>query len=129
MNNHFYIAYAGNKRNEVKQIYNNIRFDDIDTVVEPFCGTCAVSYYIWLSHPNLKFVLNDCNVFLFDMFLIYKDETKIDEFNEWYNNFIEDINKEKYTNYLKNNQDYKGWFLKNKIYAIRRGCFQIVMIG
>lgn len=47
MNNHFYIAYAGNKRNEVKKIYDNIDFDNITTVIEPYCGSlCYVLLYI-----------------------------------------------------------------------------------
>ena len=40
-----------------------------DTVfIEPFCGSCAVSYYLWLKHPTLKFILNDGDTFLYEMF-------------------------------------------------------------
>ncbi len=39
--------YHGNKREAIETIYNNLNFDNIETIVEPFCGSCALSYYIW----------------------------------------------------------------------------------
>ena len=45
-------------------IYNNINLSlerDIKIVIEPFCGSCSLSYYIWTKLPNLKFILNDNN--------------------------------------------------------------------
>ena len=46
MRNHFIIPYIGNKREEVETIYNNIKnyIDDKKIIIEPFCGTSAVSY-------------------------------------------------------------------------------------
>ena len=52
MKNHFYMSYSGNKREEVENIYNLIDFNNIATIVEPFCGTCAMSYYISTKHPK-----------------------------------------------------------------------------
>jgi site-specific DNA-adenine methylase len=53
-NNHFVISYAGNKRKEVEKIYENIKdkLDDIDNIIEPFCGTSALSCYISQQHPK-----------------------------------------------------------------------------
>jgi hypothetical protein len=36
MKNHFYYPYSGNKRNEVKEIYNALSFDGITTIIEPY---------------------------------------------------------------------------------------------
>jgi site-specific DNA-adenine methylase len=44
MKNHFFYPYFGNKREEVEHIYNLSDLNNIDTIVEPFCGSCAVSY-------------------------------------------------------------------------------------
>ena len=46
MKTHFYITYPGNKRSEMKGLYPYLDFTNIDTIVEPFAGSCAVSFYI-----------------------------------------------------------------------------------
>ena len=72
MKNHFYISYAGNKRQEVKTIYDTIDFTNIKTIVEPFAGTSAMSFYISTQQKNLNYVLNDNNEYLYDMFNIIR---------------------------------------------------------
>ena len=58
MKNHFVISYAGNKRNEVTRIYETLKLENITTIVEPFCGTAAVSFYISTLHPQkFKYIL------------------------------------------------------------------------
>ena len=122
--NHFYIAYAGNKRCEVKKIYDELNLEGITTIIEPFCGSCAISYYIWTLHPNLNFVLNDNNKYLKEMYEIIKNN-KINEFEKKIN---EDIlpnvkTKENYDKFLKDNKELTGWFIANKYYNIRNGLF------
>jgi len=64
--NHFFIPYAGNKRSEVERIYESIKdkLDDIEYVVEPFCGTSAFSFYMSLKHPK------SLNIFLMIIIII-----------------------------------------------------------
>lgn len=121
------MGYSGNKRNEVENIYNKINFDNIENVIEPYCGTCAMSYYIWLKKPNLKFVLNDNNMYLKEMFHILKDDEKIKEFENKINNEIipKILNKEGYAKYLKENKDLYAWFIANKFYSIRPALYPI----
>lgn len=121
--NHFYIGYAGNKRTECKDIYDNINFNNIETIVEPYCGTCAISYYISLNKPNMKYIFNDSNHFLKEMYEILIDDIKIDKFEEEYNKIMVDIDKIKYLDYIKTNNTVLAWYLKNKIYTIRPGLF------
>jgi hypothetical protein len=52
MKNHFFFSYVGNKREEVEHIYNLLDLNNINTIVEPFCGSCAVSYYIWSQNKD-----------------------------------------------------------------------------
>ena len=43
MKNHFYMKYPGNKRKEMKGLYPYLDFTNINTIVEPYAGTCAIS--------------------------------------------------------------------------------------
>lgn len=127
MKNHFYIAYTGNKREEVEEIYKHLDFENIDTIIEPFCGSCAMSYYIWLQNKdkNYKFILNDNNKYLLEMFNIMRDETAIDDFNTTYNNLVsKDMTKEEYKAITKN-EGLMSFFIKNKIYNRQVGLFPL----
>jgi site-specific DNA-adenine methylase len=127
--NHFFIPYYGNKRTEVEKIYNVIK-DDIDkynTIVEPFCGTSAFSYYVWLNNKdkNLSYVLNDNNKFLIELYNISKDEEK---FKNLYNNLIllqeATANKQKYLEVVKKaDSDLISYIYVHKVYNIRPGLY------
>lgn len=122
MKNHFIIPYNGNKREEVEILYEKIKnkLDDIDIIIEPFCGSCAMSYYISTKHPNkFKYVLNDNNDFLIKLLNIMKDENKYIEFIENINKIIIKItDKETYIKHT-NKDTFEGWFIGHKIYNIR----------
>ena len=125
--NHFYIPYYGNKRSEVKNIVDCIpNLETYKKIIEPFCGSCAISYYIWTLYPDKEFILNDNNIYLKEMYDLIKDDEKIKEFeDEINNNVLNNVldTKEHYINYIKNN-DLKGWFVKNKYFKIRPGLYE-----
>ena len=52
MKNHFITKYAGNKRCEVENLFDILNFDEIDTIIEPCCGSSAVSFYISTQYPR-----------------------------------------------------------------------------
>ena len=118
MKNHFYIAYSGNKREEVERLYEAIDFTDITTIIEPFCGSCAMSYYISTKKEGLKYILNDNNPHLKDMYEIMVDDDKIKKFENDYNNLFIDMDKDKYKELVKQ-EGVLYWFLANKYYKIR----------
>ena len=122
--NHFMIPYYGNKRTEVEKIYNEI--DDIDkykTIVEPFCGTSAFSYYVWLNNKdkNLTYVLNDNNAFLIELYSIVKNEAKANELYEKLCKLNSETDtKEKYKEVCKKvDTDLLNFVYCNKVYNIR----------
>lgn len=124
MKNHFLISYAGNKRTEVEILYNQIinKLDEVETIIEPFCGTSAFSYYISTKHPKkFKYILNDNNKNLIDLYKIASDENKFKEFIIEVNEILKDITKEKYDNLDVKN--LIGWFITHKIYCIHPGIF------
>ena len=123
MKNHFYMSYPGNKRQEVTKIYPLLDLTNIKIIVEPFCGTCAFSYYVSLQIPNLTFVLNDNNNYLKEMFEIIIDDRLLNKFESKVNSVLDTIkNKEDYVTIIKN-EDIVSWFIKNKYYNIRPGLY------
>ena len=72
MKNHFFMPYFGNKRQEVEKIYEEIKEDllndEIKTIIEPYCGSSSISYYISTLHPKrFKYILNDNNKKLIEL--------------------------------------------------------------
>ena len=125
------MAYPGNKRNEIETLYKLLDFSDITQVIEPYCGSCVISLYIYTQKPNLKFILNDNNHFLKEMYEIIKDDEKIKEFENKINEILPTIQKkEDYDYYIKENYrnsnlNLYGWFIANKHSSIRPGMYQI----
>jgi site-specific DNA-adenine methylase len=127
MKNHFWYGYSGNKRNEVKQLYENIKdqIKDVDIIIEPFCGTCAMSYYISTLHPKkYTYILNDNNKFLIELYDIARSETELKKLTDKLNDMIKDIDKDKYAEIIKVNE-LPNYLIKNSIYCIRPGLYPI----
>lgn len=125
MKNHFIFSYYGNKRDEVEKIYSNLDLSNIDTIIEPFCGTSALSYYISSKNPKqFNYILNDNDSLLIELYKILSNDKEIKNFETKINNILkDDFNKDKY-----NSLDIKtleGYFIKNKIHAIRPGLFPL----
>lgn len=122
--NHFYIAYFGNKRNEVLEIEKHINMDNITHVIEPYCGSCAISYYLWTKYPNITYVLNDNNKYLKEMYEIIINDDKRLDFENKINDIVPQLLNDKTQYLLKiKEQTIYGWFIKNKIYNIRPGTY------
>lgn len=132
MKNHFFFSYAGNKREEVEHIYNKLDLNNIDTIVEPFCGSCAVSYYIWTQNKdkNYKYILNDLDNNLIDLLRLIKDgnykdvEDNVNKKREEILTYGDDMNKAKkiYLEYVKNGT-VNGYLLGNKYHKLKTNCF------
>jgi len=128
MKNHFIISYFGNKRDEVERIYNNIDLSGVDTIVEPYSGTSSLSYYISTLHPKkYKYILNDNDKYLIELYNIMKDEAKTKIFIDNINKMVFDIDnkfisKEKYKDIVKLDT-MEGWFICRKFKSIRNGLY------
>ena len=125
--NHFFMAYYGNKRTECEKLYDEVKdkIDNIEYIVEPFCGTSAFSFYLSLKHPHkFKYILNDNNKYLIDMYKLITDEEKLNKLIIILNNFSKDLTRETYNNIVKKDE-LPNWFYKNLVYAIRPGLFPL----
>lgn len=98
---HFFISRVGNKRNEIDNIMSKIKFDGINNIIEPFCGTSAISFNIWLKYGDkFNYYLNDNSPELIELYNLFKNET------------IDDINKEikLITNKINNKDDWANYY-------------------
>ncbi len=99
----FFFPYIGNKWDESKNIYKHICLDDIETIIEPFCGSCSFSVYgfVKLGVNDKKYILNDI-----DSNLI---------------NFIKDVKKGELKNYIDNcNSEAQKYYDDIKLWHIAR---------
>lgn len=124
MKNQYFMSYPGNKRNEVNNIESILNIDGISAVVEPYCGSCAISYYLWTKYPNLKYILNDNNQYLKELYDICRDDAKIEKFEKDFNDQMNYIDNDK-TRYLEvvKKKDFVSWFIGHKYFNLRPGLF------
>lgn len=128
MKNEFIMKYAGNKRQEVEEIYKNLNLDDVDTICEPFCGTSSMSYYISTKHPlKFKYILNDLNKHLIKLYHLIKDPIKYNYFNvlcEMLMNHIhKQVNKKEEWDIIININDVYSYYINNAYHYCRPGIF------
>lgn len=94
MKNHFFFPYSGNKRTEVENLYKQINLENKEIIVEPFCGSSAFSFYVAQMHPKkFKYILNDKDADLIEIYKIAKDDEKIEVLEKKINEWVEIINK------------------------------------
>lgn len=132
MKNHFFFGYAGNKRQEVDNIYSYFKIlNNITHIIEPFCGTGALSYFISVNEPKkYKYILNDNNKKLIEFYNIAKDPEALDNLITHLKSYMDLIRskpsiKEQKEEYLKiiKNDTIEGYIIANKIYSIRAGMY------
>ena len=136
--NHYFFSYPGNKRKEVLHLiakFESLKnFDEIDTIIEPFCGTSAFSYYLNLKYPNkYKFILNDTSHIINGINTFVKSASEED-----LNNFEGEIydaitlvkdDKALYNSYVKNTKIFKWELVGRLYYALHFGLFPNDTIG
>lgn len=73
--NHFIISYHGNKRQDYHEFKNNICYDNVKNIVEPFAGSCAISFNVWkIYKEKFTYHLNDLDSNLYNIYKILKEE-------------------------------------------------------
>ena len=125
MSNQFFFGYAGNKRKETQKLYEHVesKLKHINTIIEPFCGTSAFSFYMSTKHPlKFNYILNDNNKHLIELYKIAKEDDKLKNLVNELNILVIDIDKIKYQEIIKKDL-LTSWIIKNTIFAIRPGLF------
>lgn len=128
MKNHFIHSYPGNKRNETENFLNNIKLENIKNIIEPFCGSSAISFSIWLQNKDkFNYYLNDLDKKLIQIYNLMKNET-IEDIENKVNDFSKNIkNKDDWLYALKNNDTslYSYLFFKKFSTMGRYGFYPI----
>lgn len=128
MKNHFFFAYTGNKRGEIDEILDTINIDNINNIIEPFCGSSAISFAIWLKHGNkYNYYLNDNDNELILIYELFKTKT-IDHISEELDNINNKIsNKEEWNDYFKNapNNTYKELYFRKYSQYGKKGFYPL----
>ena len=119
--NHFVFGYAGNKRREVGKVVPYMNLEDVTTIVEPFCGSSALSCYLSQLYPN-RFIyrLNDNDERLIELYYLLQCPIKTKQLEDEYNECIKTMNKEIYDSIVKEGK-MLGYVLARKHYFRRIG--------
>lgn len=121
------LGCIGNKRNELKLLLPIIEPQITkDTIfVEPFCGSCIVSFNIFKKHRDINFNINDIDKI---RILFLQNMTKEEERNKLYK-LEEEVLKngaEYYYNIVKSknkDDDYYKYILSRRIQSFRYGLY------
>ena len=122
--NHFIFSYAGNKRKEFNTFNTFIKYDGIKNIIEPFVGSAAISFNIWLEHKDkFNYYFNDNDKYIYETYLLLKNESIEDIFNEL--NDIKNIvkNKEDFLKILKKDYNIYEYIYLRKASGFRFGLF------
>ena len=133
MKNHYFIPYVGNKRNEIKDILPFIDLDNITTILEPFAGSSAMSYYISTQYPNrFKYLLNDNDKINYELFNVSRDIVRTEELNnnineiiDKFNTYTDDVNRKAFYITIDTNT-LEGYIFKRKYCQIRPGLYPMM---
>lgn len=123
MRNHFVMQYSGNKRNEVEDVVNALNFDKITTIIEPYCGTAAFSWYVSTLYPGrFKYVLNDNSAELCELYEIIKDDARFEMLIATMKDYSKDLTPAKYK-MIKEQKTFETWFFMNTCFNFRPGMY------
>lgn len=142
MKNHFFTSYEGNKRSECPSIHTFIKdqldedtniYDKFDTIVEPFCGSAAFSFYMAQQYPNkFKYIINDKNPVVYELYIAALDTDKLKEVEEGVTKLLLKFNEAKTENdkkevfkEIKKDKTLPAFIFRNKIHGARQGMFPI----
>lgn len=128
-NNHFFIPYSGNKRNEIDELIEHISFEKYKNIIEPFCGSSAYSFHIWLKYGHIhdfNYYLNDNSSEIIDLYMLFKNES-LEKINDNLMNIKSEVTtKEEWNNHYKNSPEsaYKNLFYLKFSALCRKGFYQ-----
>jgi len=115
--NPFIFSYAGNKRCEYPEIRKSADLANVETIIEPFCGSGSFSFFVARDNPKkYKYILNDLDENLIKLYELMKDPEKFKSLQDEMNEVAKDLDKKKY-NALEGLIRY---FIHNKI------CYRMV---
>jgi site-specific DNA-adenine methylase len=123
----FYTSYIGGKSSEIKyfkeDLYSLIDSGKITRIIEPFCGSCAVSYHLFEKYGSdkLEFHLNDIDSDLMRLLQEVKEKGS-KHIIEWVNEQCKDLTRERFKEIISGS-DVNSYVFKRKVHGLRYGMF------
>ena len=115
----FYFSYTGSKRLDLKFFEKYIDIQNVSTIVEPFCGSSAFSFYCFDTLKYDKnFYLNDSDSRLIKFLNTVKEKKGIKYFVDKVNALPRPATPEEYKKNCSN-EDY-GYYYSCRIYGLRK---------
>lgn len=121
----FYFSYYGGKKREFQHIKPYIDFNKINKIVEPFCGSCAVSIEVYKEYPDLDYHVNDRDDFFYSLLKDIK-ENGSKKYFDYVNNILKNYTKETHNEEIKKYKKtptLENYFFYCKIHSIHRGVY------
>ena len=115
-------SYFGNKDRKIEKIMENLPdMNDIDIIIEPYCGSFSLIRHLILLYPGKKYICVDNDKKLIQA---YNDIIDDDKYNKILNNLknTEIKTKEEYNVFRKINTT-ESYIYYNSVYTIRPGLF------
>ena len=125
------LGCMGNKTRELKLLLPIIeQHITKDTIfIEPFCGSCVVSFNVYKKHNNIKFHINDIDTLRIKFYKNMKTEEGRHEFyelqdkvlniNGGYSNYYEILGEKR----CNMKTDYNAYIISKTIYNFRMGLY------
>ena len=125
------LGCMGNKTRELKLLIPIIeQHITKDTIfVEPFCGSCVVSFNVYMKHNNIMFHINDIDPFRIQFYNNMKDEEGRNEFYKLQDKVLDTNGGDSIyyeilgKNKCKMTTDYNAYIISKTIYAFRMGLY------
>jgi site-specific DNA-adenine methylase len=125
----FPLGCFGNKYREYKDILKVIEpfINDKSTIIEPFCGSCCVSFNLFLKYPELNYYINDLDNYRIDFFNNMKTEEGRNELYKIEND-IKNLGRDYYNSIVEKSKStksnpYLSYVIGKRIHAFRDGLF------
>ena len=115
-------SYFGNKDNEMDTISRHLpNMNDIDVIVEPYCGSFALVRYLLTKYPNKTYICNDNDELLIKTYRELQNNKKCQELINFFSKF-KIKNKEHYDQFKKE-RSVKSYLFTHIVYRIVHGLF------
>jgi len=123
MSNHFLVSWTGSKRREINDIIPYFNLDNIDTIIEPYCGSSAISVHLSEKEQKFKYILNDNDEKLISLYHIIKDYNELQYIEDEMNKILKgDIDEKTYYEILAKDT-ILSFILARTIYYARIGYY------
>ena len=116
--------YFGNKDNEMLEISQNLpNLDEYDVIVEPYAGSFALSRYLLSVYPDKKYICNDNDEMLIDVFKALQNDESFNELYSFFETFTT-RDKEHYDDFKKE-KSTRSFLYTHTVYRIRPGLYNV----